>query len=203
MNFPLEYPVQMTFKLLAIAPQISVRDANNREVMYVRQKLFKLKEEINVFANESQSQRLYGIKADQVIDWSARYRFTGAMGEELGSLKRHGAASLWKASYDLLDGDQVQFHIREESALVRFLDAVLGEIPFLGMLTGFLFHPVYLVTRAAPGAPGTPAMRMAKKPSFFEKNFEIEKVDPSLTEQEEERLLLGLFMLTLLERSRG
>jgi len=52
MNFPLAYPVKMSFKLLAVAPQISVRDANDTEVMYVKQKLFKLKEEINIFANE-------------------------------------------------------------------------------------------------------------------------------------------------------
>jgi hypothetical protein len=190
----------MSFKLLAVAPQISVRDANDAEVMYVRQKLFKLREEINIFADASQSQRIYGIKADQVLDWSARYHFSDAMGQNLGALKRHGAASLWKASYDLLFGDQVEFQIREESALVRFLDAVLGEIPFLGMFTGYLFNPAYRVTR---NNLNSPVMRMVKRPSLLEKNFQIEKVDASLTKEEEERLLLGLFMVTLLERSRG
>jgi hypothetical protein len=46
-------------------------------------------------------------------------------------------------------------------------------------------------------------MRMLKKPSLGERNFYVEKIDPSLTAQEEERLLLSLFMVTLLERMRG
>jgi hypothetical protein len=203
MNFPLAYPVKMTFKI-AIAPQISVRDANNVEVMYVRQKLFKLKEEINIFADQSQSQRIYGIEADRILDWSARYHFSDDIGRNLGAIKRHGMRSLWKASYDVLDREQVEFVIEEESAFVRFMDGLFGEIPILGIFSGYVFHPVYLVSRADTlGGPGALVMRMVKKPSFLERNFYIEKVDPGLTAQEEERLLLSLFMLTLLERRRG
>lgn len=204
MNFPLTYPVKMTFKLLALAPQISVRDASGAEVMYVRQKLFKLKEEINIFSDETQSRRRYGIKADRILDWSARYHFSDEIGQSLGAVKRHGARSLWKASYDVLSDDQVEFHIREESAFVRVMDALFGEIPILGMFSGYVFNPVYLVSRGgALGEPGAPVMRMIKKPSFVERNFYVEKVDPALTAKEEERLLLSLFMITLLERARG
>jgi len=204
MNFPLTYPVKMTFKLLALAPQISVRDAGGAEVLYVRQKLFKLKEEINIFSDESQSSRIYGIKADRILDWSARYHFSDDIGRNLGAVKRHGARSLWKASYDVLNGDQVEFHIREESAFVRLMDALFGELPIVGLFSGYVFNPVYLAGRAgALNEPGALVMRMVKKPSFMERNFYIEKTDPTLTAAEEERLLLSLFMLTLLERARG
>ena len=204
MNFPLAYPVKMTFKLLALAPQVSVHDANDVEVMYVRQKLLKLKEEINIFADQSQSRRLYGIKADRILDWSARYHFSDDAGQSLGAVKRHGARSLWKASYDILKDDQIEFHIREESAFVRVMDALFGEIPILGMFSGYVFNPVYLVSRGSTlGEQSPPVMRMIKKPSFVERNFYVEKVDPTLTAQEEERLLLSLFMVTLLERARG
>jgi len=204
MNFPLSYPVKMTFKLLALAPQISVRDASGAEVMYVRQKLLKLKEEINVFSDESQSRRTYGIKADRILDWSARYHISDDVGRNLGAVKRHGARSLWRASYDVLNGDQVEFQIREESAFVRLMDAFFGELPILGMFSGYVFNPVYLASRAdALNDPGGLVMRMVKKPSLLERNFYIEKADPGLTAAEEERLLLSLFMLTLLERARG
>lgn len=204
MNFPLAYPVKMTFKLLALAPQISVRDANDAEVLYVRQKLFKLKEEITVFADQSQTQRVYSIKADRIIDWSARYHFVNDVDQNLGSVKRQGGRSLWKASYDVLKDEQIEFHIQEESALVRLMDALFGEIPILGLFSGYIFHPVYLVSRGgALGEQGAPVMRMTKKPSLVERNFYVEKIDSTLTAQEEERLLLSLFMLTLLERTRG
>ena len=38
---------------------------------YVKQKMFKLKEDINIFADENQTQQRFNIKADRVIDFSA------------------------------------------------------------------------------------------------------------------------------------
>jgi hypothetical protein len=140
MNFILAYPVRITFKLFALVPQISIRDANDVEVMYVRQRLFKMKEEINIFSDQSQSRRLYGIKADRILDWSARYDFSNDAEQSLGAVKRRGARSLWRASYDVLNDDQVEFHIREESVFVRFMDGLFGEIPILGIFSGYVLH---------------------------------------------------------------
>ena len=49
----MNYPIELSFKLLAIASQIYIRDANGQLTGYVKQKLFKLKEDINIFADES------------------------------------------------------------------------------------------------------------------------------------------------------
>lgn len=204
MNFPLTYPVKMTFKILAIAPQITVRDANDNEVMYVRQKLFKLREQINIFSDSTQSTRIYGIQADRIIDWSARYHFSDNANRELGAVKRHGTRSLWKADYDVLNNDQVEFKIQEESAFVRFMDYMFSEVPVLGAFTGYVFNPVYLVSRVdGMGNPTEQVMRVVKKPSFLERNFYVEKEAMGLNAREEERLILSIFMMTLLERARG
>lgn len=200
----MNYPLKMSFKILALAPQIFVRDAAGQEIMYVKQKLFKLKEAINIFSDQSQANQIYSIKADRVLDFSARYNFTDSQGMNLGAVKRRGMRSLWKASYDLLEGEMVKFQIQEENALVKLIDSLVSEIPVVGMLTGYIFNPVYLVTRSSNGAgPGPVVMRLKKEPSFLESSFSIEKVDPTLTEKEEEQILLGLLMMLLLERSRG
>ena len=70
----MNYPLTMSFKILAVAPQIFIKDATGQEVMYVKQKLFKLKEAIQVFSDQSQSQLLYTINADRVLDFSARHK---------------------------------------------------------------------------------------------------------------------------------
>ena len=44
----MNYPLNLSFKLLALASQIYVRDANGNLIGYVKQKLLKLKEDINV-----------------------------------------------------------------------------------------------------------------------------------------------------------
>ena len=49
---------------------------------------------------------------------------------------------------------------------------------------------------------GEPAMRMTKKPAFFEGRFQIDKVG-NMTPREEMNLILSFLMLVILERRRG
>jgi hypothetical protein len=122
MNFPLE----LRFKLLAIASQIAVTDAQGQIVYYAKQKAFKLKEAVTVFADENQTRPLFKIAADRVLDISARYRIEDEGGAELGVLQRRGMRSLWKAHYEIHQGGRQTFLIREESAWVRVLDGIVG-----------------------------------------------------------------------------
>lgn len=195
MNFPLS----LSFKLLALANQIYVRDANGNLLGYVKQKMFKLKEDINIFADEQQTQMLFNIKADRMIDWSANYSFTDNRGNHLGSIKRQGMRSIWKASYDIFDanGNQV-YKINEESGWVKVGDALFGELPLIGMLSGYVFHPAYIVSRM----DGTPIARLKKEPAFFEGKFVLTNLS-QLSTEEETRIVLGVLMMTLLERRRG
>ena len=197
----MQYPLTLNFKIIAIAPQIFVRDTTGQELMYVKQRLFKLKEAINVFSDQSQSQQLYSINADRVIDFSARYNFSDAQGIRIGAVKRQGMRSLWKAEYDILKNDVPVFKIREENAFVKFMDAIFGEIPIVGILSGYVFNPVYLVQPA--NDESTVLMRVTKEPAFFESNFKLEADDAALSEEDEALMVLSLMTMVLLERRRG
>ena len=195
----MNYPLQLSFKLLAIASQIYVRDANGQLLGYVKQKLFKFKEDINVFADEAQTQHLYNIKADRVIDFSAKYNFTAASGQQLGSIKRKGMRSILKANYEVYDEHDSQvYKIREENAWIKVIDSLLGEVPVLGMFTGYLFNPAYIVERM----DGTQVARLKKQPAFFEGVFQLEPLT-QIAPEEEARMLLSVLAMTLLERARG
>jgi hypothetical protein len=205
----MQYPLELTFKFWALTPQISVIDAQGNQVFYVRQKLFKLKEVINIFADEQRTQQTHTIKADRIIDFSARYNFYkgdqgpqskgGAKGgAELGAIKRHGWKSIWKSRYDIFDGETVTFTLQEEDPWVKVFDYLFSEIPVVGWFTGYVFNPSYLVART----DGTPIMRLQKKPTFMSRIFTIEQMG-KLDSQEEESILLSLIMMILLERRRG
>jgi hypothetical protein len=198
MQPPIAYPLTFSFKILSFASQFSVRDSGGNLIAYARQKILALKEAVTVFADEEKTRQLFTIKADRIIDCSARYNFTSAQGAIIGAVKRRGMRSLWKATYDILEGDNPVMIIQEENPWVKMADALLSEIPILGFFSGYFFHPVYQVTRA----DGTPVMRMTKQPAFFEGKFLVEKLG-SLTETEEQRVLLSLMMAILLERARG
>ena len=194
----MNYPITLSFKILAIASQIYVTDAGGSMIGYVKQKLFKLKEAITMYADESQTQPLYEIKADRVLDFSANYHFSDMHGNQFGSVKRQGMRSLWSAHYDIFVGNAPAFVVEEANPWIKVIDSVVGEIPVLGMFTGYFLQPAYNVTRSN----GQAVMRLAKQPAFFEGRFVIEKHAP-LSEHEEVCALLGCMMVVLLERSRG
>lgn len=196
----LVYPLNLSFKLLALASQATVTDATGRTVLYTRQKLLKFKEHVEIWTDASQGTRLAEIKANKVIDWSARYFFSDAQGRPVGSVGRRGWRSMWKAHYEVFnpEDERTDFSIHEENGWVKVLDSLLGEIPILGMFTGFFFHPSYLASRA----DGRAVMRLVKQPAFFEGRFSIEKPG-DLSPREELNLILSFLMLILLERGRG
>lgn len=193
-----QFPLTLSFKKVALAPQISVTDANGQLLFYVKQKLFKLKEAINVFADREQSDLQFTIGADRVIDFSARYNFKDVNGNDLGAVKRQGRKSLWKAHYDILNGENVVLTIQEESPWVKVMDGFLREIPLVGMFAGYFFNPVYLVSRP----DGTVVVKVKKQPSFLESSFTIEEV-VDIQDAAEVRTILSIITMTLLERARG
>jgi uncharacterized protein YxjI len=194
----MQYPLSLSFKIMALAPQIFVRDASENSICYVKQKMFKLKEAINVFTDEKQETQLCQMNADRIIDFSACYRFTDASGEEFGGVRRKGMRSIWKAHYDIIEGDETVMTISEDNAWVKVADAVLGDIAVIGMFSGYFFNPSYTIKRT----DGTEVMRLKKQKSFWEGKFILEKLT-ELDETEELRALMAIIMATLLERTRG
>jgi hypothetical protein len=195
----LAYPLDLRFKLIAIASQIFVRDATGSLRYYVKQKAFKLKEAVTVFADEAQRVPLYRIAADRVLDLSARYHITSESGGQLGVLQRRGMRSIWRAHYEIQRGDRVAFVVTEENPWTKLIDSFVGEIPIIGMFTGYMLHPAYVVARADGGAS---VLRIVKRPALFEGRYRIEQV-AQLADDEEELAVLSLLMLVLLERARG
>ncbi|MFZ1559174.1 MAG: hypothetical protein WAT37_04570 [Saprospiraceae bacterium] len=199
MNINMTYPIEFEFKIMALAPQFYVRDGAGRDVAYVKQKLFKLKEDITVFENASQTTPIYKIKANQWIDWSASYILSDAAGHELGRMGRKGGRSLWKATYEIFDANNTkEFKIEEDNAFVKIMDAVFSEIPILGIFTGYVFNPKYNIFNEK----GEKVAEFAKESSFLGKKFKLHQLS-DLNVQEEERIILSLMMMVLLERSRG
>jgi uncharacterized protein YxjI len=194
----MRYPLSLSFKLFAFSPQISVRDADGQLRLYVKQKAFKLKEAVTVFADEAQTQPLFKLNADRVIDFRARYHFSDAAGNYVASIKRQGARSIWRARYDIEYNDQVVMTIQEENPWVKVADALLGEVPVIGIFSGYLFNPSYSVSRP----DGSVVMRLVKEPAFMEGKFRIEEII-DVPEHEEVRVVLSLLMMLLLERRRG
>ncbi|HEX7049868.1 MAG TPA: hypothetical protein VF188_06610 [Longimicrobiales bacterium] len=194
----MNYPLELSFKLISVSPQLSVVDATGQTLFYVKQKAFKLKESVAVFADREQTRPVATISADRILDISATYRFTDPNGNGFGAVRRRGLRSLWKSHYDVLRSDTECMSIREENGWIKLMDGIFSQIPILGILSGYLFHPTYIVRRT----DGTALLRVKKKPAFFEGRFGIEKVG-EFDAEEEALAVLSILMMVLLERTRG
>jgi uncharacterized protein YxjI len=197
-----QYPLHLTFKVWTLAPnRVSVTDNQGNLVFVVRQKAFKLKENIIVFGDEKLTKTLYEIKADRIIDFSARYSFSDAQGRCIGAVKRQGMKSFWRARFDVFAGDNNPnpvMMIQEDNPWLKICDALLSEIPVVGMFTGYFCNPTYTVS----GADGKAMMRLEKKPGFLSRHFTIKMVD-NLNTEAEIQSVLSILMMILLERQRG
>ncbi|VBB47184.1 conserved hypothetical protein [uncultured Paludibacter sp.] len=195
----MNYPLNLTFRITTISNDFTIQDANGENLAFVRQKLLKLKEQVDVYKDPSRDELKYKIKANKWLDFSASYLFFDEKDKELGRVVRRGWKSLWKAHYEIYDENDVQeFLISEENPWVKVLDSTVGEIPIVGMFTGYWFHPSYAVVRP----DGTVVAQLKKVKSFFGRRFVINKLG-EFDSAEENRIILSLMMMILLERQRG
>ena len=194
----LSYPLDLSFKIATIGTRIRVKDATGRQVAYVRKKKFKLKEDVRAYEDEDQSRLLFRMKADRMVDFSARYAISGPDGNPIGAVGRRGMKSLWSSAYVLDDAYEAGAgSIREENPWTKVLDGMTESLPLGDALGGLFFNPAYLADLR-----GRDVLRIRKQPSLLESSFRIEKL-ADFSGEEEDLLLAGTIMMVLLERDRG
>ena len=196
----LNYPLDFKFKITTFSSDFNITDKNGNYVAYVRQKIFKLKDDVIVFNDESKSQELFRIKANQWIDFNSSYSITDMVQEKnFGRLARKGMRSLWKSQYNILDeNDQPKYQINEDNAWTKVLDGFVSEIPLVGMFTGYFLNPSYTVVDNS----GKEIFRLKKMPSLIGRRFQLDRLY-DLADEDESLIVLSFLMMVLLERARG
>jgi uncharacterized protein YxjI len=190
----LNYPLNLSFKIIAFNPQVKITDAAGQTVLYVKQKALALKEDVKVFADEGQTRQLYQMKANKIIDFSAQYNITRPDGGQIGAVKRQGMRSMWKATYNIMDATGAEAGvIHEENPWLKVIDSLVSDVPFVGMF----INPAYLVDLR-----GQTVLYMKKQPAFMEGKFTLEQRAP-FSDNDESLLLPSIIMTLMLERSRG
>lgn len=196
----LNYPLDFKFKITTIANDFNITDKNGNYVAYVRSKIFKLKDDVIVYNDESKSQELFRIKANQWIDFNASFSMTEiTSGKNFGRLARKGMRSFWKAHYDIFDeNDTPKFHITETNPWIKLWDNFIGEIPLIGMFTGYFLNPSYVVKDNS----GKEYFKLKKMPSLIGRRFQLDRLI-DIDDEDESLVVLSFLMMVLLERARG
>ncbi len=92
-------------QVLAFTGVFRIYDPAGNMLLYSRQKMFKLREDIRVYSDEQQSQEVLYIQARQILDFSAAYDVCDQTmgGQPVGTLRRKGWSSLARDQWEVLD----------------------------------------------------------------------------------------------------
>ena len=107
---------------------------------FVRQKKLAIKEDIRFFADDSQQEELFRIKARQVFEVGGRYDVTTPVGERIGILEKVFGASLLRSTWRLYDATEQQVAlVQEKSMPVAILRRLIDFVPY-GELIPIVFQ---------------------------------------------------------------
>ena len=91
---------------LALTGKFRFYDPMGNLVMFSEQKMFKLREDIRVYADESKTREVLSIKARQIVDFSAAYDVVDTeFNQKVGALRRKGWESMLRDEWEVLDAN--------------------------------------------------------------------------------------------------
>jgi len=91
-------------KVIALAQQYYIEDHAGRQLGYSRQKMFQLKEDIRVFADDTMSRELFRIQQLNWTDvWGEFAVVDSVANVKVGSIRRKALKSILKGEWDLFD----------------------------------------------------------------------------------------------------
>ena len=118
-------------QVFALTGKLRFFNPQDQVVLYVEQKMFRLREDIRIYNDESKSQEVLLIKARSIIDFNAAYDVIDpGYDQKIGTFRRKGWRSMTRDEWEVLDvNDQVVGMLFEDSvgqALLRRL--LLGTL---------------------------------------------------------------------------
>jgi hypothetical protein len=109
-------------QVFALTGKFRVYNPGGQLLLYSQQKMFKLKEDIRVFSDETMSQEILLIQARQIIDFSAAYDVIEPVyNAKVGVLRRKGFRSMMRDEWDVLDSGDNPIGVLHEDNMTRAL----------------------------------------------------------------------------------
>ena len=111
-------------------------------VAFAKQKRMAFREQFTLYADEAATRPVLQVKADRAIDVRSVLSVTDpASGSLIGRLRKRGAASLLRSTWELEQPGLPVVTVQERNALIAVLRRVWGYVPFLSSIpVPWVFH---------------------------------------------------------------
>lgn len=105
-------------QVLALTGILRIFTAQGQQVLFCQQKMFKLKEDIRIYSDETKTRELLNIQARQILDFSAYYEVSDSLyTTKIGGLRRKGLRSLLQDEWEVFDAQDNSMGILKEDLL--------------------------------------------------------------------------------------
>ncbi len=110
-------------KVLTIGRKYFIESGRGEGIGFCKQKMFKLKEYIRIFTDESMTRELLLIKQQQILDFSGTFAVTDpTTGELIGYVGRKGLKSIIRDTWKIFDPSSNEIGtVEEQSGLLAVL----------------------------------------------------------------------------------
>jgi hypothetical protein len=98
---------------------------------FVRQKKLAIKEDIRFFADESEQEELFRIKARKIMEFRTRYDVTTPAGERIGVLEKVFGKSILRSTWRIHDVNEQEVAMAQEKSMpIALLRRVIDAVPY-------------------------------------------------------------------------
>lgn len=109
--------------------QYRILDPQGNVVAYAKQKMFRLREDIRFYADESKQVELFRLATQQIFDWGANFAIIdSATSQPIAFARRKGLKSLWKDEWRVAAPDGRHLGTMHELGGIRALLRRCGEV---------------------------------------------------------------------------
>jgi hypothetical protein len=130
-------PVANLYRISVLGPDGA---SAGEPLAFVRQRRLAIKEDIRFFADESESEELFRLKARQVLELGGRYDVITPADERVGTLEKVFGRSLLRSTWRILDAVEEEVAVAQEKSVpVAILRRLIDFLPY-GELVPIVFQ---------------------------------------------------------------
>jgi len=153
MTLPVKFEQDRFFLRQRVRPMVNQYEVSHlgedgksegEPVCFVQQKRMKLKEDLRAYADDTKSEEVFRILAQQRFDPKARYTVSDAAGEPIGLIKKEFGRSLLRSTWKIFDKDGTEIGWAQEKNMAAALFRRFAEfLPYVGGILGLLPIPYH------------------------------------------------------------
>jgi len=130
-------PIANLYRISTLGPDGA---SPSEPLAFVRQKKLAIKEDIRFFADETEAEELFRIKARAVFEVRGRFDVTTPEGERIGLLEKVFGISLLRSTWRIYDATEQQVAlVQEKSMPIAILRRAIDLVPY-GELIPIVFQ---------------------------------------------------------------